>query len=67
MRRIWRAFWTAMRDEADRQAPKPDRTAKIKVEVDSEAAMDALARLEATVDRLTQKAEYLARLTGRMH
>ncbi len=49
LRRMWRAFWCAMREPVERYALR--RTVEIRVEVDSRDAMQRLAELTEAAER----------------
>lgn len=57
LRRIWRAFWVAMREPVRRYAPSSELTVRVTVDAtDAEATLQALAdkaaRLRAETDAM---------------
>lgn len=50
LRRMWRAFWAAMREPVKRYAP--DQTLMVRFEVDSEEAMERINALLAKAGEL---------------
>lgn len=56
LRRIWRAFWTAMREPV--RAYAPDKTLTLRVDVDDTEAQAKLQRLLEKADALRQAGEW---------